>query len=57
MKKTFVERNIGKETYKIIGVVINRTNAELIDFCDNNNFGGHVRRYGKYVAYVTVYTD
>ena len=57
MKKTLVERNIGRETYKVTGIVANRTDVELVDFCDNNNFGGRVRRYGNYVAYVTVYTD
>ena len=57
MKKTFVERKIGRETYKVTGMVANRTNAELLDFCDINNFGGRVARYGNYVAYVTVYTD
>ena len=57
MKKTFVERRIGNETYKVTGVVNNRTDNELIDFCDINNFGGRVKRYGDYVAYVTVYTD
>jgi hypothetical protein len=57
MKKTFVERRIGTETYKVTGIVSNRTNDELIDFCDANNFGGRVKRYGDYVAYVTVYID
>ena len=57
MKKTLIERNIGKETYKVTGIITNRTDVELVDFCDNNNFGGRVRRYGNYVAYVTVYTD
>ena len=57
MKKTFVERRIGIETYKVTGIVSNRTNDELIDFCDSNNFGGRVKRYGNYVAYVTVYID
>ena len=57
MNKTFVERKIGKKTYKVTGAIANRTDAELLDFCDNSNFGGHVRRYGDYVAYVTVYID
>lgn len=57
MNKTVAERKIGKEVYKVTGIVINRTDAELIDFCDNNNFGGYVKRYNNYVAYVTVYTD
>ena len=57
MNKAFVERKIGKKTYKVTGAIANRTDTELLDFCDNNNFGGHVRRYGDYVAYVTVYTD
>lgn len=57
MNKTLVERRVAKEVYKVTGVIINRTDAELLDFCDLNNFGGIVRRYGKYVAYVTVYTD
>ena len=57
MKKTFVERRIGNETYKVTGIVSNHTDNELIDFCDVNNFGGRVKRYGNYVAYVTVYTD
>jgi hypothetical protein len=57
MKKTFVERRPTIEVYKVTGIVINRTDAELIDFCDINNFGGRVRRYGNYVAYVTVYID
>lgn len=57
MKKVFVERKIGRETYKVTGVITNRTDAELLKFCDNNNFGGRVIRYGNYVAYVTVYTD
>ena len=57
MKKTFVERRPTIEVYKVTGIVINRTDAELIDFCDINNFGGRVKRYGKYVAYVTVYID
>jgi hypothetical protein len=57
MKKTFVERKPTIEVYKVTGAVVNRTDAELIDFCDINNFGGRVRRYGNYVAYVTVYID
>ena len=57
MNKTFVERKIGKKTYKVTGAITNHTDAELLDFCDNNNFGGLVRRYGNCVAYVTVYTD
>lgn len=57
MNKTFVERKIGKKTYKVTGAITNRTDTELLDFCDNNNFGGHVRRYGDYAAYVTVYID
>jgi hypothetical protein len=57
MKKTFVERKQTIEVYKVTGIVINRTDAELIDFCDINNFGGRVKRYGNYVAYVTVYID
>jgi hypothetical protein len=57
LKKIFVERKIGTEVYKVTGIIANRTETELIDFCDNNNFGGRVRRYGNYVAYVTVYTD
>jgi hypothetical protein len=57
MKRTLVERRVAKEVYKVTGVIANRTDAELLDFCDLNNFGGIVRRYGKYVAYVTVYTD
>lgn len=57
LKKIFVERKIGREVYKVTGIVANRTEAELIDFCDINNFGGRVRRYGNYVAYVTVYID
>ena len=57
MKRTLVERKPTREVYKVTGVIINRTDAELLDFCDLNNFGGIVRRYGKYVAYVTVYTD
>lgn len=57
MKKTFVERKPTIEVYKVTGAIINHTDVELIDFCDNNNFGGRVKRYNKYVAYVTVYTD
>lgn len=58
MKKELVETNRRtRETYKVTGTVTNRTDAELIDFCDVNNFGGYVRRYGNYVAYVTVYID
>ena len=58
MKKTLIQTNRRtSETYKVTGVVINRTDAELIDFCDINNFGGYVKRYGNYVAYVTVYID
>jgi hypothetical protein len=57
MKKTFVERKIGREVYKVTGIIANYTEAELIDFCDINNFGGYVKKYGNYVAYVTVYTD
>lgn len=57
MKKTFVERRPANEVYKVTGIIINRTDDELINFCDINNFGGRVRRYGKYVAYVTVYID
>ena len=57
MKKTFVERRPANEVYKVTGILINRTDDELIDFCDSNNFGGRVKRYGKYVAYVTVYID
>lgn len=57
MNKTVIERKIGKEVYKVTGIVINQTDAELIDFCDNNNFGGYVKRYSNYVAYVTVYID
>ena len=58
MKKTLVETNRRtRETYKVTGIIINRTDAELVDFCDNNNFGGRVRRYVNYVAYVTVYID
>jgi hypothetical protein len=57
MKKTLVEYKPTIKIYKVTGIVINRTDAELIGFCDNNNFGGRVRRYGNYVAYVTVYID
>ena len=57
MKRILVERKAKNEIYKVTGVIINHTDAELLDFCDLNNFGGIVRRYGKYVAYVTVYTD
>lgn len=57
MKKTLIERKIGREVYKVTGIIINRTEAELIDFCDINNFGGYAKKYGNYVAYVTVYTD
>jgi hypothetical protein len=58
MKKTLVDTNRRtRETYKVTGMVTNRTDAELIDFCDINNFGGRVKRYGNYVAYVTVYID
>ena len=57
MKRTLVERKLKNEIYKVTGMIINRTDAELLDFCDLNNFGGIVRRYGKYVAYVTIYTD
>ncbi len=58
MKKTLVDTNRRtRETYKVTGMVTNCTDAELIDFCDINNFGGTVRRYGDYVAYVTVYID
>jgi hypothetical protein len=58
MKKTLVETNRRtKETYKVTGMVTDHTDAELIDFCDINNFGGYVIRYGDYVAYVTVYID
>ena len=58
MKKTLVGTNRRtRATYKVTGMVTNRTNAELIDFCDINNFGGYVKRYGNYVAYVTVYID
>ena len=58
MKKTLVDTNRRtRETYKVTGMVTNRTDAELIDFCDINNFGGRVKRYGDYVAYVTVYID
>ena len=58
MKKTLVETNRRtRETYKVTGIVANRTDDELIDFCDRNNFGGMVRRYVDYVAYVTVYID
>jgi hypothetical protein len=57
LKRTVVERKVAREVYKVTGIVANRTDAELIDFCDANNFGGYVRRYGNYVAYVTVYID
>ena len=57
LKRTVVERKVAREVYKVTGIVANRTDAELIDFCDVNNFGGRVRRYGNYVAYVTVYID
>ena len=58
MKKALVKTNRRtRETYKVTGIVTNRTDTELIDFCDINNFGGYAKRYGNYVAYVTVYTD
>ena len=57
MKKTFVERRPTIEVYKVTGMITNRTNAELVNFCDNHSFGGRVKRYGNYVAYVTVYID
>ena len=43
--------------YKVTGIIVNRTDDELIKFCDFAAFGGHVKRYGKYVAYVTVHID
>ena len=58
MQKTLVETNRRtRETYKVTGMITNRTDDELIDFCDINNFGGCVIRCGNDVAYVTVYID
>ena len=58
MTKTRVPNNYRTmEIYKVTGKLANLTNQQLIDYCDSNAFGGHVRRYGDYVAYVTVHID
>lgn len=58
MTKTKVPNNYRTmEVYKVTGKLANFTNQQLIDYCDGNAFGGHVRRYGDYVAYVTVHID
>jgi hypothetical protein len=58
MTKTRVPNNYRTiDTYKVTGKLVNLTNQQLIDYCDPNAFGGHVRRYGDYVAYVEVDID
>ena len=44
------------KAYRVTGIT-NETNAEIIDFCDPNNFGGQVTRYTDGVAFVYVYID
>jgi hypothetical protein len=56
MTKTRIYSRRTVDTYKVEGDIENLTNAELIDFCDLNNFGGYVLRSGN-VATVEVYTD
>ena len=57
MTKTRIYNNYRTiHTYQVEGDIANLTNAELIDFCDRNNFGGYVSRSGN-VAIVEVNID
>ena len=57
MTKTMIYNNYRTtQTYRVEGDIANLTNAELIDFCDRNNFGGYVSRSGN-VAIVEVNID
>lgn len=57
MTKTRIYSNYRTiHTYQVEGDIANLTNAELIDFCDRNNFGGYVSRNGN-VAIVEVNID
>ena len=58
MTKTLIPTNYRTMTvYKVCGYIADKTDAELIDFCDINNFGGYVKRCDDYCAYVTVDID
>lgn len=58
LTKTMIERGRTSHKYLVQGNIKGYTNAELIDFCDYANFGGHVSRaYDGNSAEVTVYVD
>ena len=56
MSATIQYTTYGQKTYKVTEVT-NQTDAELIDLCDYNNFGGQVIRHHNNTATVIVYTD
>lgn len=49
-------RGYSLETYEISGDISTYSDADLLNLCDRNNFGGEVRRYSD-GATVTVYID
>ena len=59
-KRLYAERisaGVGRDVYRITGVVYQYTDAELIDACDCNNWGGVVYQRTQFYAEVIVYTD
>lgn len=58
MEKNQVSQGYGHQCYRVEGIeVATKSNQELIDFCDRNNFGGNVVRHSDTVAFVKVYID
>ena len=44
------------EEYRVEGITT-ETNEQIIDFCNRNNFGGYVYRYGQGCARVEINID
>ena len=55
MNKKLIMKGYGSETYEVTGITT-ETDEQILKFCDFNNFGGRVFRYGTF-ARVVVYID